>query len=219
MFNVAVCTPSAGRCEFQYAMSLANLVRYFCTHAVYEGENEQGIQIAGQQSFSTSCNREMLVDAVLASKDNFSHLLFIDDDMRFDRDCLHLLASRREDFVVGNYPRKTTPLSYIAIGLDEEELPMPKGATGIVEAKQVGFGFALIKLELFKYVEKPWFPLPYSTTTKQYGSEDYWFCHQARKLGYRVFVDYDVSRKIGHMGSWEYKWEDKEEDEKRIIEV
>jgi hypothetical protein len=203
MFNVAVLTPSAGKCEFGYAQCLAQLVRYFCTHEVIKGEAEQGIQITGQQSFSTSCNREMLIDAVI-DKD-FSHICFIDDDMWFEQDTLHSLAQRNLDFVVANYPRKRLPLSYIAIGLDGKELPMAPSLVGVEEAAQVGFGFALIKTEVVKAVSKPRFPLPYNSSTGQYGSEDYWFCNQAMKKGYKIFVDHDASKKVGHIGSYLYK--------------
>ena len=120
MFNVAVLTPSSGKCEFQYAQSLANLVLHFATNKINFSDEYQGMQIVGQQSFSTSCNREMLIDWALEK--DFSHVLFIDDDMQFEASILNDLARRELDFVVCDYARKKNPRSTIAIGLDWESM-------------------------------------------------------------------------------------------------
>jgi hypothetical protein len=200
MFNVAVLTPSSGKCEFRYAQSLANLVLHFCSTRIYEDSNVQGIQIVGQQSFSTSCNREMLIDWAITR--DFSHVLFIDDDMEFEPDVLNRLADRRLDFVVCDYPRKKIPRSTIAIGLDGEPMKLEEG---LEEAAQVGFGMALIKMEVIKNISKPRFPLPFNSATGEYGSEDYWFCKKAREDGCKIFVDHDASKKVGHIGSYTFK--------------
>lgn len=200
MFNVAVLTPSSGKCEFRYAQSLANMVLYFATHSVIEGEKEQGIQVVGQQSFSTSCNREMLIDWSLTK--DFTHVLFIDDDMEFEPSVLNDLGKRDLDFVAANYPRKQLPLSYISISPEGKEIPQREG--GLEEASLVGFGLTLIKREVIEALEKPRFPVMFNTTTGEYGSEDYWFCKCAREKGYKIFVDHDVSKKVGHIGTYIY---------------
>jgi hypothetical protein len=200
MFNVAVLSPSSGKCEFRYAQSLANLGVYFCSTEIEEGVNIQGIQFVGQQSFSTSCNREMLIDWAITK--NFTHVLFIDDDMEFEKDILHDLARRKLDFVVCDYPRKKIPQSMIAIGMDGKEMKMSEG---IEEARQVGFGMALIDMKVIKSVNKPRFPLPFNSQTGEYGSEDYWFCKKAIDNGYKIFVDHDASKKVGHIGSYTFR--------------
>jgi len=203
MFNVAVLSPSSGKCEFGYALSLANLVLNFATNRIEEGEGVQGMQIVGQQSFSTSCNREMLIDWAITK--DFSHVLFIDDDMSFEPSVLVDLARRGKDFIVCNYPRKKVPLSFISIGLDGKEIVTDKESSGVEEAGQVGFGMALIKMDVIKAVPKPRFPLPFNSATGEYGSEDYWFCKTARDKGFHIYIDHDASKKIGHIGSFTYK--------------
>lgn len=202
MFNVAVLTPSSGKCEFGYAQSLANMVLYFCSHAI-DDSHEQGINIMGQQSFSTSCNREMLID--MAMKGDYSHILFIDDDMSFDPEVLNDLAKRDCDIIACNYPRKKIPMSFITIGNDFQEIKTTKESSGLEEVRQVGFGMALIKRQVFESIPKPRFPVPYNSAIGEYGSEDYWFCEQARKNGYKIFVDHDTSKKIGHIGSYVFR--------------
>ena len=203
MFNVAVLSPSSGKCEFRYAQSLAGLVLYFCTHAIEKGVAEQGIQVVGQQSFSTSCNREMLIDWAITK--DFSHVLFIDDDMEFEPSVLHDLAARKLDFVVCNYPRKKIPIEYISVNLEGKELPTHREMVGLEEAMQVGFGMALIGMKVVKEIDKPRFPLPFNVQTGDYGSEDYWFCRKARAKGYKIFVDHDASKKVGHIGSYTFR--------------
>lgn len=203
MFNVAILTPSSGICRFKYAQSLANLVLYFCTHEVDEEMKEQGISLGGQQSFSTSCNREMLVDGVIEK--DFTHILFIDDDMKFEPDILHVLARKKKDIVVANYKKKLQgEQEWVATGLNKRDIRSQKHCVGLEEALHVGFGLSLISLEVFKKIEKPWFPVPYNLSTSNYVSEDYMFCRAAREAGYKIYVDHDASRRVKHIGDYEY---------------
>ena len=47
----------------------------------------------------------------------------------------------------------------------------------------------------------------------RYLSEDYSFCERARSAGHKVFAD--TSIRLGHVGEYEYVWEDAGSDRPR----
>jgi hypothetical protein len=75
----------------------------------------------------------------------------------------------------------------------------------------------LIKREVFEGMSEPWFDMPWQTT-RGYMGEDVFFCKKAQELGYKVYIDHDVSHEIGHIGTFEFghphTWVVKEEMDK-----
>lgn len=61
----------------------------------------------------------------------------------------------------------------------------------LMECDAIGFGCALIKTEVFRKMPKPWFMGSHGT------GEDIHFCLQAKKHGFRVFMD--TKNKMGHL--------------------
>lgn len=201
-FNLFVATPSGGHVKMDFACSLANFCLYYCTVRVFEGRG-QGIVCRTSQSFSTSCNREMLVDSFLATPES-SHLLFIDDDMGFDPDAALIMIHREKPIVLANYPRKKLPIQFISIGFNNEEIVTTAESTGLEAVAHGGFGFALIEKWVLEKMEKPRFLVPWSKAMNSWGSEDYLFCHRATEMGIPVLVDHDASKKVWHVGDTRY---------------
>ena len=73
-----------------------------------------------------------------------------------------------------------------------------KNQNTLIEASFVGFGFILIKKGVFESMDYPWFrPLNIKIgKVNQYSTEDYGFCVNARKLGYKIYADPKVI--VGH---------------------
>ena len=198
---VAICTPSGGHTCMDYAVSLGNLALFSATHALKEGIKEQGISISSQQSFSTSCNRETLVELLPGES---THIFFVDDDMGFEEDVLKILMGRGEKFVLGNYQKKQEGEVWVALD-DEGRQISSKGKTGLQPCRFGGLGMALIETEIFFRLSQPWFPVPWNTATKHYVSEDYSLFNRVKKeLGITPMVDHDVSNKIWHVGNKRY---------------
>lgn len=76
----------------------------------------------------------------------------------------------------------------------------------LFECAAVGFGAVLIKTEVLKRIEAPWFFTFKDDGTRGTG-EDVWFCRKAvEKGGARVFCDSSI--KLGHFGSAKWITED-----------
>lgn len=124
-------------------------------------------------------------------------LLFLDDDHVFPDDILiRLLAhdlpvvgalylQRQVPFAPIAYSEKTDDARYIPIDLTDAP------ATGLLEVAALGTGGMLIRTEVFRAMEYPWF---------EHGraSEDLIFCDKVNELGLGP-IHVDLGVRLGHM--------------------
>lgn len=209
MFNVAIATPAVDKPEFEYTVSMIELVLYFCQNLVYEGDKRQGIRyLTPQVSCVLSANRENHAEEFL--KSDCSHLCFIDADMGFQPNILHILASRRLPYVAVNYPMKMKRNNeFTALRKDlKARCWTGPDSTGVEEVDFTGFGFALIRRDVIEAIPRPRFPIGYNLVTNNYTTEDAPFCHKAREAGFPIYVDHDASKLCWHMGRQAFRWED-----------
>lgn len=158
-------------------------------------------------------------------------LMFIDDDIvinPFDATKLMQEAHQLNLPIIGAaYVTKTKVKPGFAIRpLDTDELEF--GTNGkIYEMRSISTGCMIIRREVLKkFINENVAPLCRHGSTGYYPffqhekmlidgvwedmSEDWYFCEKARKLGYKIYCDTTI--KLGHIGPYEYTWDD-------IIEV
>lgn len=150
----------------------------------------------------TPLARERLTE--WAVEGNVDYMLMIDDDMIVPMDLFERLYRHNVDVVAPLAFMRVSPHRPVIYRVEEGYDPLmrsdyyiphtvnnyPKDT--LVECDAVGFGAALIKMDVVRRMEKPWFM---STTAS---GEDLWFCFKAKKAGARVFMD--TSTKLGHLG-------------------
>ena len=207
-FNVVVCVPSTGQCKAQFAYSLARMVAYFAQHPIYPDVEEQNLEIRFLEGSGISANREKLINDALALED-MTHVLFIDEDMGFQPNVLHILASRRQSIVACNYRMRVPPSPFTALAMDtKRRIETVADNHGLEEAYYTGFGFALIERKVFEAVKGPRFPLFWNEVTQTYTTEDHPFFVKAREKGFPCYVDHNASRQVWHHGSINYCWQE-----------
>jgi hypothetical protein len=131
------------------------------------------------------------------------------------------LLKHDQPIVAANCARRRMPTgptaqNYDAEGKRQAVYTMPE-STGLEEVGSIGTGIMLIKREVFEGMSEPWFDMPWQTS-RGYMGEDVFFCKKAQELGYKIYIDHDVSKEIGHIGTFEFRhdhtWIVKEEMEK-----
>jgi len=134
----------------------------------------------GNQSRIDTC-RNMLVENAL--KNNFEYILFLDSDMYPQENTLMRLLNCQKD-IVGCLCFAKLPPFKPCFGMVEEGkakavLNFPKK---MFEVDMVGMGCTLIKTEVFRKMDKPYF---------QFGEfgEDFTFCLKAKEKGFKIFLD------------------------------
>lgn len=146
--------------------------------------------------------RHMIAEQAL--KAGASHLFWIDSDMRFPHDALERMLAHDKDIVVANYITRGGELTPTARTLRDEPMFTHEHSTGLEEALQCGFGLALIRREVFEEMDRPWFAIPWDTDREDFIGEDVFWCNMARRSGFNIFVDHDVSKAVRHCGNLEY---------------
>ncbi len=154
-------------------------------------------------------------------------LLFLDDDIIYDpRKIVTMIQTMLEndlDICGAPYVKKQKEGTNFAIKLEEGQL-VKFGKDGMIhQAKMISTGCMAIQKRVFKeMVDKeivhfcnggkfkfyPFFKPEEKFVDGQwnYLSEDWAFCHRAKELGFKVWVD--MSQKLGHAGRYVYDWDD-----------
>jgi len=142
--------------------------------------------------------RNTLVQMALDRDRNapFDYVFWADDDVIFPTDMLQKLIAHDKDIVSGLYFARKMPhwpqiYEYAKEAPGKFWFKIYYPPAELIEVDAVGAGCLLVKMDVFRKMEKPWFLF-----TDELG-EDMYFCHKAKQMGYSVFCD--TSIKCGHI--------------------
>lgn len=175
---------------------------YQGVHYDFPDDTEYEFYFSNVGRVLTPLARERLTEWAL--KGGVDYMFMIDDDMICPTDLFEKLIKHKVDIVSALAFMRLPPHrpvifrveeGYDAMAHTEYYVPhivnnYPKDT--LLECDAVGFGCALIDMNVIKRMAKPWFM---STTSS---GEDVWFCKRAKDAGARVFMDTSV--KLGHIG-------------------
>ena len=205
--NLTVCIPSTGTWTAETAKCVALMFSYFELHGI-RGVHSKKISLIASTGSMLSSLRELMVKKALQS--NTTHILFIDSDMKFPMDTVHRLLEHRKAFVAANCTTRAFPVETVAHDVDGEAI-RSIGKTGLQEVQHVGLAVALIEVEVLKQLTPPLFLMDWIPPLKTYCGEDVYFCQKLSELGVRMWIDHDLSKRVKHVGTYEYGHDDVEE--------
>lgn len=134
----------------------------------------------------------------LAQTHAFSHLLFLDTDMRFPVDALERLLAHKAPMVGANYRKRSGDFGWTAaVG---ETAVSSVSRTGIESVDFVAMGVCLIDLAVLAALPQPWFGHDYVERIGNSCTEEVRFCRLVREEGFEVAVDHDLSQQVKHLG-------------------
>jgi hypothetical protein len=189
-----------------YCVSLLSMCQYFFNTPILGMPDEpRGLGHQMMLGAAIGGHRDQMVDVALKNPD-ITHVLFIDDDMGFEVDCLNIALSRQVPVVLGNY-RKKTPPGYFTAQMDGE-IKTTKESTSLEKCHYGGFGFALIERKVLETIPKPRFLAYYIPEIDTYTTEDLPFFEACHKFGFDTFVDHEISKRLTHNGSYSYSYDD-----------
>jgi hypothetical protein len=205
---VAICTPSVGFMKARYTSSLMRtLVHYMHVPVLGQEKEPRFLSYHCIESSMVGQARETFVDDALANP-KVTHLLFVDEDMGFREDCLNIMLARQMPFVACNYRMKVPPCEFTARTLDNKgRIQTKENSLSLEEALYVGFGFALIERRVLEAVKKPRFMNEWDDDMDGYSTEDRSFCMKAREAGFPPMIDHKASKRVYHMGNYNFSWE------------
>ena len=148
--------------------------------------------------------REQLVTSSLEV--NSDYMLWLDSDMTFPSTTAIRLLGHEKNIVGCNYKKRSLPqtsVAYKKIGDWDSYLPLEKDQ-GLVEVEGVGMGCLLIKTDLFKKINKPYFEFTYVSDTDSWMGEDFNLLQKFNDIGEKTFIDTTLSLEIGHLGTYKF---------------
>lgn len=152
----------------------------------------------------TPAAREALADNALQA--NLDYILMIDDDMILPIDMFERLYNHNVDVVAPLAFTRNAPHYAVLYTCESGFDPVMKNEyfinhyvrnypeNQLVRCDAVGFGSALINMNVIKKMKKPYFMSTCGT------GEDVYFCYRAQKeAGAKVYMD--TATKLGHLGA------------------
>jgi len=119
---------------------------------------------------------------------DYDYIMWIDSDIIFQPEDFAKLLERDLEIVAGLY--NATDGNFACRVVDDAE-GATKQVIEPVEAEWVGMGFMLIKRGVLEMIEPPWFQT--TVVDGQFVTEDIYFCMMARKAGFKIYVDPEVT--------------------------
>lgn len=203
--SILVAVPSGQFWHAQFAVDLINLMNTFTSKRI-AGYTSQAIQVMNVRSSILSKNRLDAIKGAIAAR--ATHVLFLDTDHTFPKDLPHALATHHKLIVAANCVTKQIPANTTARKLSES----PRGEVvysdpdkhGLEQVWRVGTGVMLIDLSVFQKIGMGVWDMKYLPHAETYQGEDWSFCEACEQADIPIYVDHDVSRQIGHLGTYEY---------------
>jgi glycosyltransferase involved in cell wall biosynthesis len=153
--------------------------------------------------------RKLLIEN--AMKADCKYILFLDGDMIWPADlAIKLVATAETEkapIVSGFYCFRNEPylpLIYRWNGQDSDDFkPCFPRESGLLKCDATGMGCCLLRLDIFKDIEKPWFAI----NTDNCGTEDMYFFKQLKKKHPEMAgAIVDTSLTCGHIGHPQHIW-------------
>lgn len=192
-----------------FGMCMVNLGMYFSRKV--PGFEQQQMRILNRQGSLLANMRQDMIE--IAFKGGATHLLFIDSDQTFPHDIIHRFLAHRKQVVAANVATKKfppDPTARLNDGTYAGRLcyTTPE-SKGLEEVWRIGTGVMLLDLNLFKREEMKkvphWFDQRWDDRIGSYVGEDWGFCERLQAAGVKLYIDHDVSKEVGHIGSHTYE--------------
>lgn len=216
MSKVMICCPG-NNFSIKFINSITKLLRYL---------HSKGIEYKLSNAFSRNIyetrNKSLLGDPSIGDNqlpfngEEYSHILWIDDDIVFKPEDFDILYKSNKDVISGFYIMADGK-QYAAVKVWDEEFFEKHGYFQFmtpndiednnepIQIEYVGFGFLLIKKGVFEQFKYPWFEPTYLKikNAEDFSMEDVTFCLKCKNKKIPVFAHPKV--RVGHIKTIEHR--------------
>lgn len=180
-------------------ISGGELARYAITYDSIMGlQRPEGAIHIQARGANIAVNRNGIAERALAA--DCTHVFYVDDDHIFPPDTLMKLLAHDKDVVSGLYVSREAPFYPQTYGREDEKhyvlhQLLEPFMSGLQEYVCTGAGCLLIKTDVFRKLEQPWWTL--GQISKDGWCDDVDFCRRVREAGYQIFCDLEAP--VGHI--------------------
>jgi hypothetical protein len=215
-YRVLIAYISRSEVSTEFAYDLAQMIGH--TAGAYLGHGVEAMRVERHTGTYIMLNRFKVVCS--AMEKHFTHILWLDSDMRFPKDTLVRLLNHDQFIVGANYPFRRVPVVPTAHNDCDKPVHRPvytyESSQGLEDVEALGFGCLLTNVQAFEATPAPWFIQSWheqpagKTISEQWGmsGEDVNWFRMARKVGLHVMLDHDLSKQVAHIGPAEFTYLD-----------
>lgn len=207
--KLAICLPWQNQVDASFALCLADL-----TGMIVGQYCNAGIADVNCFTFNSSYiawSRTEITKGAL--KWGATHLLWLDSDMTVPHWTFHHLFKQDKPIIGANYARRRPPHAPVTFksiveggGEDSHSLCYTEAdSTGLEQVDAIGFGCVLIQAQVFDAIKTAPFRVLDDENSSQRVGEDVYFCRLAKQAGIPIYIDHDLSKHVGHVGTMEYR--------------
>jgi len=152
--------------------------------------------------------RRNLVEIFLKSE--FSHLFWVDSDMKFPIDAPLRLLKRNKPIVGANYRRRRFPnpnftgMSGSSGNFREFQTTDASPPMELIDV--LPHGLVMVKREVYERVPQPHYLQEFIPSLNLEIGEDIFFCQQVQKAGYEIWCDQELSKEVAHIGIFHFNY-------------
>lgn len=193
--KVGIVTPSGDMVHSRFMVSLVSLIQY---------SKVCGIDsvLINPRSSLIATGRNMGVEE--ARKRKCDYILWLDSDMTFPHYTLASLVGEKP--VIGcTYVRRTLPTSLTHRELGSTE---PFVGKGVREVETLPGGLILVETSVYDGMQ---YPYRCEYMDGEEIGEDVWFCRSVRSRGGSIWLHADLSKQVGHLGTYAHTTGDLDE--------
>jgi len=193
---IGICVPVRDTLHSGFAYCLAQLTSHLTKNNIeFKLYFENGSIISDQ--------RYRLVMSAL--HDKCAQILWLDSDMLFPVTIYERLNQHNKIAVAATYSTRTKPYRNTAFANDNFDPATNNSGLHLVYS--VGMGLMLTDISIFNTIPRPWFQVTWDHRYEAFTGEDVYFCAQIKNYEHELYVDFDLSKQCGHIGSVAIKME------------
>lgn len=199
--SVMVAVPAMEMVNAEFAQHLAMACANLVAHGIK-------INCAFNIGSVITIARRNLVDIFL--KTEFTHVWWVDSDMKFPIDAPLRLLARDKDIVGCNYRRRRFPNPNFT-GMkgsagNFQEFHTTDSSPSMEEIDVLPHGLVMVKRHVYEKTPQPHYLQEYITELNLEIGEDIFFCNQVKKAGFEVWCDQDLSKEVAHIGIFHFNY-------------
>jgi hypothetical protein len=197
--RLAIGGPTRDQVPASFAVDLAQLYAYTRERGPW-----QTVTVGFKSATYIHMGREYFLEDSI--RQGATHVLWLDTDMSFPRETAVLLAMHDQPMVGCNYLTRHGNNSWTAMTDDGTRIPTTPESKGLEAVDAMGFGVVLMRTDLVVGFTRPRFRHGLNAHDGDVG-EDIMFCRSVRAAGHQIYIDHDLSKGIGHIGQYNYRYQ------------
>jgi hypothetical protein len=199
--SIMIAVPAMEMVNAEFAQHLAMAAANLVAHGIK-------INCAFNIGSVITIARRNLVEIFL--KSDFEYIWWVDSDMKFPIDAPLRLLSRQKPIVGANYRRRRFPnpnftgMSGSVGAYSEFHTTDNSPAMEMIDV--LPHGLVLVKREVYEKIPQPHYLQEFIPELNLEIGEDIFFCNQAKKAGYEIWCDQELSREVAHIGIFHFNY-------------